>query len=320
MPTPVNTTLGRVYSQPNPEAKIMNLIREKTEYALLCGVIGLLKVLPRRWAEGAFHLFGAAFFLLSFRRRSLTLKNLSLAFPEKGRRERMGIAWRAFLNMAEFTGDSFLILAGKLKKEDVLSMVDGTQLQKYRTLRNLSTQGALHLTGHLGNWELMAQYGAMQGLESHLVARKGTNRLIDDRIVTPLRTRHGNQMFYKENAMLNTVKALKRNEAVSFLIDQKIGQKEGVSVQFFGRDVLAVASCAVLHIRFQPLVIAVFLVKTACRRYQLIVGDAIRWNDDGSPQEKQVQQLTQQYQQVIENMIRRYPDQWFWMHNRWRLR
>ncbi|MEI7851575.1 MAG: lysophospholipid acyltransferase family protein [Kiritimatiellales bacterium] len=297
----------------------MNPVREKTEYALLCGLIGLLKILPKRLIEGFFRLFGALFFLISFRRRSLTLRNLEIAFPEKSPKERRAIAWRAFLNMAEFTGDSFLLMANKLSRDEIISMVDASQLGKYIALRNAADKGALHITGHLGNWELMAQYGALQGLESHIVVRQGSNRLIDEHIVTPLRLRHGNKVFYKENAMLNTVKALKRGEAVAFLIDQKIGPTEGVPIQFFGREVLAVASCAVLQMRFHPLVIPVFLVKTARRRYKLIIGDAINWQDDGSPKEEQIQKLTQQYQRVIEETIRQYPDQWFWMHNRWRL-
>ena len=297
----------------------MKPVRERTEYAMLCGVIALLKVLPKSLIIGFFRLFGALFFLISFRRRNLTLKNLRIAFPEKSEKERLGIAKRAFVNMAEFTGDSFLIMAGKLSRAEILAMVDGSQLEKYRSMRNASSNGALHITGHLGNWELMAQYAALQGLESHVVARRGSNQLIDDRIVTPLRTRHGNKVFYKENAMLNTVKALKRNEAVSFLIDQKTSDREGVPVQFFGQKVTAVASCAVLQIRFNPLVVPVFLVKTAHRRYKLFIGDAVQWNDDGSPQEEQIQKLTQQYQRVIEETIRQYPDQWFWMHNRWRI-
>jgi KDO2-lipid IV(A) lauroyltransferase len=298
----------------------MNPIREKTEYKLLCGLIGLLRILPKRLIEGFFRIFGVLFFLFSFRRRNLTLKNLRIAFPEKSEKERVRIARRAFINMAEFTGDSFLLMANKLSREEILAMVDGSQLEKYKALRSTSGRGAIHITGHLGNWELMAQYGALQGLESHVVARRGSNQLIDDHIVTPLRTRHGNKVFYKENAMLNTVKALKRNEAVSFLIDQKIGPKEGVPVQFFGHDVLAVASCAVLQMRFNPLVIPVFLVKTSRRRYKLLIGDPVEWKDDGSPQDVQIQKLTQRYQSLIEQTIRDYPDQWFWMHNRWRLK
>ncbi|HNX52761.1 MAG TPA: hypothetical protein PKI68_03350 [Pontiellaceae bacterium] len=297
----------------------MNPVREKTEYALLCGLIALLKLLPEGLINFCFRIFGALFFLLSFRRRSMTLQNLEIAFPEKTAGERLGIAWRSFQNMALFTGDSFLLIAGKLTPEKIISRADGADLEKYRKIKASAKNGIIHLTGHLGNWELLATYGAVTGLESHVVARKGSNRLIDEKVIVPLRTRHGNKVFYKENAMINTVKALKRNETVSFLIDQKIGKKEGVQVAFFGREILAVASCAVLQIRFHPVVVPTFMIKTGRNQYKLLVGDPIEWSDDGSAQEEQIQKLTQRYQTIIEQTIRAYPDQWFWMHNRFKL-
>ncbi len=297
----------------------MNPVREKTEYLLLSGLIGLLKLLPERLIAGLFRSFGALFFVCSFRRRGMTLENLAIAFPEKSRRQRLGIAWRSFLNMAEFTGESFMMLAGKLTPEKIAARVDETALEKYRRLASGAEKGILYLTGHLGNWELLGNYGGLRGFRSHVVARRGTNRLIDERIIVPMRTLYGNKVFYKENAMLNTVKALRRNEAVSFLIDQKIGRKEGVPVQFFGRELLAVASCALLQIRFRPLVLPVFMIKTAPHRYKLVVGDPVEWSDDGSPQEEQIQKLTQLHQNMIEQTVRQYPDQWFWMHNRFKL-
>jgi KDO2-lipid IV(A) lauroyltransferase len=297
----------------------MNPFREKTEYALLCGLIGLLKILPTSLVEGFFKLFGALFFLLSFRRRSFTLTNLKIAFPEKRFSERFGIAWRSFQNMALFTGDSFLILAGKLTPDMIRTRVDETHLDKYRAIKASAKNGIIHLTGHLGNWELLGNYGAVRGLESHVVARKGNNSLIDEKVIVPMRTRYGNKVFYKENAMINTVKALKRNQAVSFLIDQKIGRKEGVAVTFFGQEILAVASCAVLQLRFHPVVVPTFMIKTGYRKYKWLVGDPIEWTDDGSSKEEQIQKLTQRYQSIIEETIRAYPDQWFWMHNRFKL-
>lgn len=297
----------------------MNPIRERTEYALLCGLIGLLRILPEVLIEGIFRLFGVLFFLLSFRRRSITLANLRIAFPEKSRKERFGIAWRSFQNMALFTGDSFLVMTGKLTPEQILSRVDGAELEKYKAMRAGSSQGVIHLTGHLGNWELIADYAAICGYESNIVARQGTNRLIDEKIVLPLRIRYGNRISYKKNALLFIGKSLRHGEAVAFLVDQKSGEKDGVPVRFFGQEIIAVASCAALQIRFNPLVVPVFMVKTGRQQYKLLVGDRIEWNDDGSPREEQIQKLTQCQQTVIEQMIRQYPDQWFWMHNRFNI-
>ncbi len=298
----------------------MNPIREKTEYMLLYGLMGLLKRLPDRLIEVFFRLFGAAFFLLSFRRRHLALRNLKIAFPEKTSGERLGIAWRAFRNMAIFTGDSFRVLAGKLTPEQILAMVDGAEIEKYKAMRaGAAGRGVIHLTGHLGNWELIADYAAICGYESNIVARQGTNRLIDEKIVVPLRTRYGNRISYKKNALLFTGKSLRRGEAVAFLIDQKINPRDGVPVQFFNREVLAVASCAALQTRFNPLVVPVFMIRTGGKQYKLLVGDAVEWTNDGSPQEEQIQKLTQRYQTIIEDTVRAYPDQWFWMHNRFKL-
>lgn len=297
----------------------MNPFREKTEYILLKGLIRLLRIFPESVTRIFFRLAGALIFILSFRRRDLTLRNLEIAFPEKKRRERFGIAWRSFQNMAQFTGDSFLLMAGKLTPEKILTHVNDADLEKYRQIKASAKNGIIHLTGHLGNWELLGNYGAIRGLQSHVVARRGSNRLIDDNIVVPSRTRYGNKVFYKKNAMINTVKALRRGETVSFLIDQKIGKKEGVPVKFFGRDILAVASCAVLQIRFHPVVLPTFMIKTGLDRYKFMVGDPIEWTDDGTPQEEQIQKLTQIHQSSIEEIIRAYPDQWFWMHNRFKL-
>lgn len=294
----------------------MNPLREQMEYRLVRGLIALLRPLPERWVTAAFRMLGRLFFLLSTRRRRITLQNLAIAFPEKTPRDRRRIARAAFLNMAEFTGDSFLLLAGKLRPEEILVRVDETDLEKYRRLTAGNTRGVLHLTAHLGNWELLGNYGALRDFKTHVVARRGSNRLIDEQMVLPLRTRYGNRVFYKEKAMINTVKALKHNEAVSFLIDQKINAREGVPVRFFGREVLAVASCALLQIRMQPLVIPTFMIKTGRRRYRLMVGDPVPWEDDGTPRDEQIQRLTQRHQRLIEDTVRAHPEQWFWMHDR----
>lgn len=293
--------------------------REKTEYALLCGVIGLLRILPNGLITGIFRLFGALAFLISFRRRDTTLKNIKLALPEKSRKERLGIAWRAFLNMSEFSGDILRVMAGKLSSEQIVSMIDDEELEKYRSVRTDSGRGVIHLTGHLGHWELLAHYAAICGYPSTIVVRQGNNRLIDEKIVMPSRTRYGNRTTYKKNALLFIGKALRHGEAVALLIDQKISIKYGVPVQFFGQEVIAISSSAALQIRLNPLVIPVFVVKTGRKRYKLRVGDPVEWADDGSPKEEQIQRLTQRHQSIIEEMVRQYPDQWFWMHNRWRL-
>lgn len=297
----------------------MNPIREKTEYVSLKSLIAFLKLFPEGFTDPFFKCFGALAFCFSFRRRGMTLKNLAIAFPEKSKTERLRIAWRAFQNMALFSGESFLILAGKLTPEKIRQRVDASDMEKFKKLTENAEHGSLLLTGHLGNWEMQANFGAVSGIPVNFVARRGSNRLIDEKIIVPLRTRYGNRLLYKQNAMLYSVKALKRGETVCFLIDQKINRKEGEPAVFFGREIMAVSSCATIQIRYKPVVFPSFMIKTGKRKYKWVVGDPIEWTDDGSPQEQQVRKLTQIYQSCIEQMIREYPDQWFWMHNRFKL-
>ncbi|MFA5689533.1 MAG: hypothetical protein WC959_10365 [Kiritimatiellales bacterium] len=298
----------------------MNPVRERIEYAALLTLYGFLKLLPEWLIYVLLRIFGALFFMFSFRRRTLTFQNLKIVFPGKTRSERFRIAWMSFQNMAVFTGESLLIMTGKLTPERILQMVDaGSNYERYSQIRSAAKHGVIHLTGHLGNWELLAAYGAAQNWSSVIIARKGDNALIDKNILTPIRTKFGNRIIPKKNALLHIVKALKRGEAASFLIDQKTNVKEGVTVKFFGRDVLAVASAAALQIRFHPTIVPAFMVKTGKQNYAWIMFDPVEWSDDGSPEEAQILKLTQHYQTIIETMILKYPEQWFWMHNRFKL-
>ncbi|MCF7818295.1 MAG: hypothetical protein K9M54_10480, partial [Kiritimatiellales bacterium] len=95
---------------------------------------------------------------------------------------------------------------------------------------------------------------------------------------------------------------------------------EGFAMGFFGRSAPTGGSPALLQIRFGIPVQPVFLVKTAPHMHHLIICEPIPWSDNGKPMEEQVHELTRLHQGLLEDMIRKYPEQWFWMHNRWGLR
>ena len=151
----------------------------------------------------------------------------------------------------------------------------------------------------------------------HVIARKANNQLLEDRIVRPLRERFGVKVFYKKNALMRIMKAINKGEICGLLIDQKLGKSEGISVEFFGRPAPTTGSPALLQIRFGVTVQPTFMVKTGHQKYRLIIGDPVPWEDNGKPMEEQVLELTRIHQKIIEDMVRQYPDQWFWMHNRW---
>ncbi len=297
----------------------MTPLRERIEYVALCGLIGLLKILPVWFITGFLRGCGILFYLFAHRRRRIALTNLKIAFPDRTAKERSKIARAAFDHFSCSMAESTLALAGKLSKSNLMARVNGYDFAKTLAFEKETKQGILFITGHFGNFELLAIYiGLRFKRPLHVVARKSTNKLIDDRIVTPLRKLFGNNVIYKKRALPRIVKALKKGEHIGLLIDIKSNARQGVPVTFFGQKTYAIKTSAYLQIKLNPLVIPVAMIRTAPNQYQFIIGDPIPWSDNRAPIENQIVELTQRHQTALENLIRQYPTQWLWMHDRWK--
>lgn len=297
----------------------MTSIRESIEYHLTRGFFTVLRCCPATGIYGICRGMAALFYVLSASRRKITLKNLQLAFPDQSEKERIKIARAAYDNFGRFMAESAMIMAGKLTPETIDNMVDGSELPKVLDLEQKHEKGILCITAHLGNFELLAHYTGMKTKrKAHVVARKGTNKRIDEQIVTPLRESFGNHVIYKTRALPRAAKALKRGEHVGLLIDIKSNPAQGLPINFFGHQTYAIKSSAYLQIKLGVPVVPVTMVRVAARKYKLVVGEPIPWQDTGSPIEEQLAELTQIHQAAIEKLIRTYPAQWLWMHDRWK--
>ncbi len=299
----------------------MNPVREKIEYFLTRGFFAFLKCCPAPVIYGTCRIVAALFYLLGGGRRRITKMNLQLAFPEKTKKERTQIAQAAYDHFGQMIAESAMVLAGKIDREKLISMVDGRDIANLLELERRSDKGFLAITGHLGNFELMSHYTGTQSIrQGNVVARRGTNRLIDDRIVTPMRQSFGNRVIYKSRALPQVAKALKRGENVGLLIDIKSNEREGVPIKFFGKETIAIKSSAFLQIKLDILVVPIAMVRTAPRQYKLVASNPIEWTDNGKSTAEQIAELTQIHQSALEKLIREYPEQWLWMHNRWRIK
>lgn len=297
----------------------MNPLREKTEYFLTKGFFMILRNCPAPVIYGACRIIAFLFYLAGTGRRRITMKNLNLAFPELPKKEHRRIARAAYNHFGQMIAESAMILAGKIDREKLIGMVDGEVMGKLLKLEQETDKGIIAITGHLGNFEFLSHYTGTQSVRpGNVVARRGNNRLIDDRIVTPLRESFGNKVIYKSRALPHVVRALKRGEHVGLLIDIKSNAKEGIPVTFFGKETIAIKSSAYLQIKLESLVIPIAMVRVAPKQYKLIADDPIPRADNGQPVDEQIAELTQLHQTALEKLIRQYPEQWLWMHNRWR--
>jgi Kdo2-lipid IVA lauroyltransferase/acyltransferase len=298
----------------------MNSFREKSEYFLARAYFTLLRYSPAPVIYGICRLVARLIYLAAGQRRQITLANLDIAFPDLPAAEKRRTARAVFDHFGQFVAESAMILAGKIRQEDLLGMVDGDELSRVLELEKRTEKGILFITGHLGNFELLAHYTGLRMKRSgYVVARQGTNRLIDRKIVTPMRESFGNRVIYKERALPQVARALRRGEHAGLLVDIKSNRRHGVPITLFGEPTYALKSSAYLQIKLGVPVVPLAMVRTAPGHYRLVVGDVIERVVSGKPADEQIAELTQQHQTALEKMILHYPEQWLWMHNRFKL-
>jgi KDO2-lipid IV(A) lauroyltransferase len=295
--------------------------KEYIEYYATSTILKISRILPEAAVFSLFKTFALSLHALSSRRRGLSLKNMEIAFPEKPLKERKALVRKSYLNLSEGMALNTLIMTGRVSDEQLISMVEANDWDKFDKTLADSENGFLCITGHIGNCELLSQYIALRlPRPLHAIARPTNNQYLEDRIIRPLRERFGVNVFYKKNALMRIMKAVNKGGICGMLVDQKLSRTAGgILIDFFGKPAPTTGSVALLQVRFGITVHPIFMVKTAHRKYKMIIGDAIPWADNGKPMEEQVAELTRIQQKIMEEIIREYPDQWFWMHNRWNL-
>ncbi len=294
-------------------------MRERVEYYLLRVALWLSGVLPKSWLYKGLNGVASLVYRLDSRRRTLTISNLKSAFPEKSEHEIEEISRDVYRSLSRTVAEILLLFSGRTTLEDLISN-SREAAEKLRSIREKKGQkrGVLFLSAHFSNWEMGAHFIPYCGFDIYVVGRKGNNRLIEENFTRPMRELYGGKALSKEGAMVSLVKALKKGSSIGLLLDQKAGRKNSVKVDFFGRPAETTLSAAILKRRLDPLVVPVFAPREDDGRYRLIVMDPVEVECDGKSEDECLKAMTQAYTVIIEDMIRQYPSQWFWMHNRWR--
>ncbi|MDD2384967.1 MAG: lysophospholipid acyltransferase family protein [Sulfurospirillaceae bacterium] len=294
-------------------------MREYLEYYIVKSILFLTKFLPISFIYTLCKTIASWFFKLDKRRRSLTLKNLHLAFPQKSESEILALAYKAYESVAITLAETLLMYHERLdidtmiaNKEEILARID-------HYLAN-NNRGKLMITGHFSNWELLAHFFAKHGHPTKNIARRGNNHLIDENIILRFRQRYGNTHIYKKNAIISLVKTLKVGGMVSLLFDQKASGVNTIKTHFFGQEVDTIDIIAQLKRKFNPLVFPTFIARLPDGRYNVIMQDPVEYlAEETMEPAEQIIAMSQRYNDILEELIKQYPEQWFWMHNRWRL-
>ncbi len=289
------------------------------EYYAVKSFIFIVGLLPKSAVYKILELFSRLLFKFEKKRSSITLRNLKLAFPHKNEKEINEIALKSYKSVAITLAEIILMLNDKI---NLNSMVENKEefLKKIKLYTEDAENGIIIITAHFSNWELAAQFLPLHGYPMVAIGREGNNKLIEKRITTPFRQRHGNKNIYKKSALLGIIKALKRNRIVGLLFDQKAGGTNSIKVNFFGLPADTTKSIAEMKLKFNPKIIPIFFPRNTNGKYTPIIYEPIEYiAKEEDDQQVKIQKMTQNYNDILEKIVKTYPEQWFWMHNRWRL-
>jgi len=290
--------------------KKRSAFRNRLEYWIALAVLTVLEFAPRPVAERTARVCAALLDLALPRLRRVALRNLELALPERSEAERARIASGVFRSVARL-----LVAFARFPRIDRANIAQWIRYEGYEHFESAlrSGRGVLFATAHLGNWELSAFSHALLSEPMQVVVRPLDNPLIDA-LVERRRALSGNRTIQKKDFARAIFKALAANQAVGILIDQNSNLEQGTFVDFFGVPACAGTGFAKIAARSGAAVIPGFaLWSEQEQRYVLRFLPAVEVT--GRPEED-----TARLHGVLESVIREYPDQWLWIHRRWKTR
>lgn len=298
--------------------KSKNLIQ--IEYVAARLAFGLLGLLPRRAAVlvSIWILSVASRLIASL--RTTGMMNLAIAFPEKSIDERKRILTGTFENLGRVLGE--LSQVHKLDRKEMAANIDfelDDESKDVYARNKTEGRGILVTTGHFGNWELLVlSFAALYEPISYL-ARPLDNPKIDE-MLNDRRTRFGNTPINKTNSATIAMRLLKSGGILGILADVNAHPREGVFVPFFGVPACTGKGAAILAIRSNALIYPMFCVwDKQARKYRVVHGRLIEPINTGD-RVQDIIDTTELFTAEIENVIRQYPDQWMWIHRRWKTR
>lgn len=291
-------------------------IRNYSEYLALKLLLKLLSILPRPIAYAVGKYLARFAYLLTSRLRDTAQRNLKLAMPELSASEQQRIVKGVFDNFGRLLVEFSRF--PKYTREQMAKVVEYDGLENYFDAM-AKGRGVLFLTGHLGAWELSAFAHSINGHPHNILVRRIDNPFIE-RLVDRYRTLHGNRTIDKNNASRMILSALRRGEAVGILIDLNTVRNLGVFCDFFGIQACCTPGLATLALRTGAAVLPSFITWDGQRQIHTIhFGKALEIVNTGNLKED-ILTNTARFHKVVEEYVRRYPEQWLWVHKRWKTR
>jgi len=291
-------------------------MKEWLAYACVWTVLKTAELVPRTVARSLGAGLARMLFALSSKLRRTAQFNLKLAFPEWSDAQRSAtlsgmvrsLGWMAaeFARMPDYTRENI---------EDII-ILDGNENFLEGQRRG---KGVLFLTAHMGAWELSSFAHALYGYPLHYMARPLDNKYLDA-LVNRYRGLSGNAAIFKNESARAVLKILKDAGTIGILADQNTMRGEGVFVDFFGTPACTTTGIARVALHTGAAVVPGYAVwDESIKKYRLCFEPPIDLVRTGDP-DRDIHENTQRFAKVTEEIIRKYPEQWVWVHARWKTR
>jgi len=245
------------------------------------------------------------------KRRLLALHNLKLAFKETyNEQQRKKIIRRVFQNLGITLIEFFRFSEVTEENLSHYVTIHGKEILDEAYSKN---KGVLSLSAHLGNWEFLINTIGLSGYKTAVISKSARQAYVNDYIFTH-RTINNVTFLTGKQITKNILKLLKSGAVIGIVLDQHGVQSESVTVPFFGRNAYTLKSLAVLALRTGAPVVPIYTYRDENYHHHVVIEPPIPLLEDDS-----IESCTLKYNQWLESVIQKHPDQWIWTHNRWKI-
>ncbi|MEW6673998.1 MAG: lysophospholipid acyltransferase family protein [Thermodesulfobacteriota bacterium] len=291
--------------------------KDNLNFRLIKAGLNMLARIPRKQLVGLARPLGRLWYAIDHYHRRIASDNLSSAFGrELSPAGIRSLARDNFVQLVRVMLEIPSLL--NLSKENLDTYVEFSGLEHFEAALARGT-GVLVLTAHLGNWELMAVATALKyEIPFHVMVRP-LDYTPMDRVLTEIRSRTGNRVLDKDKSAAEVSTLLRENQVVGILLDQNSSWYEGVYVPFFGKTACTNKGLAMFAMRYGATVLPAFNIRQPDGRYRVIISppvDLVRSGNVGDD----IVENTSCFNKIIEDHIRLAPDNWLWVHRRWRIK
>jgi KDO2-lipid IV(A) lauroyltransferase len=304
---------------PRRHHRPFSAVRSRAEYGVIAAVLRGLRTLPLERASAVMAGLVGMAPLVAPRLWRVGLDNMTHAFPDRSPAWCADTLRASFRNLGRLAAE--VAQLDDLRPGNIRERVGFLRPEDEARWKERMTHqgGAIIATGHFGNWELFAQAQGLLGHPIHIVHRALRNPLLDD-LLNRLRSRAGTGVVYKHAAAREILRLLRDGALVAIPIDQHAPGGSGIAVPFFGRLASTTPGPARLaQLTKVPIQVAVLVRRGESVQHDIFVGPVIEQASSGN-READLRLTMTRVNAAFEQVVRAYPEQWLWMHRRWRLK